>query len=231
MPPLRDLTNQRFGFLTVLGRAGTQNGHATWMCQCDCGVQKEIVGSSLLNGSTKSCGCKTSEFVSQSKIQHGMSNSRLYRIWQDMKRRCNNPHRVHYNSYGGRGITVCDEWMNSPQLFFEWAMQNGYSDHLTLDRIDVNGNYEPRNCRWISRSQQGRNKRNNHRVSYERQLITMADAADLTAISYSTLRSRLNELHWTEEDAMSFPPQIVSLRRRDDMGRFICVDKEILPHG
>ena len=220
MPPLKDLTGKKFGMLTPLYRVGTQNGHATWMCQCDCGRQKEVAGVSLTNGKTKSCGCQTSEWIAAGKTTHDMSNSRLYRIWSDMKRRCNNARRPHYNDYGGRGIRVCAEWQSSPQAFFQWALSHGYQDDMTLERIDVNGNYEPNNCCWIPFEKQALNKRSNHRLQWNGQEITMKEAADLAGIAYSTICSRINFLHWTPEDALSTPVWHMEDRHRDADGRF-----------
>ena len=171
MPKLIDLTGQRIGRLFVVQRCGSQNGHATWLCRCDCGNEKIISVSSLKQG-TQSCGCLWVEAINnwnQSeekkkvtaslKTTHGGRGSRLYRIWRAMKTRCRNSNVPCFRYYGGRGIRVCDEWEGSFQSFAEWAIQNGYDDNLTIDRIDNDGNYEPSNCRWVTMTEQNKNKR------------------------------------------------------------------------
>ena len=153
----------RFGRLIALEYVGTNNHHnALWLCRCDCGNKKVIIGENLRKGSTKSCGCLNREkhITSPNRRTHGMCGTRIHRIWKAMRNRCNNPNTPDYKYWGARGIKVCDEW-NDFQKFYDWAMTNGYSDTLTIDRINVNGNYEPTNCRWITNAEQQRNKRNN----------------------------------------------------------------------
>lgn len=159
MPPLVDLSGQRFGRLLVVKRQGTMNGHAAWLCRCDCG--KEIVTRScdLRNGKTTSCGCFHKELVANITKSHELSGTRLYNIYSDMIQRCFNPKGTGYDNYGGRGITVCDDWKNNRQSFFDWAVAKGYSEALTLDRIDNDGNYCPDNCRWATASEQRINQR------------------------------------------------------------------------
>ena len=167
-----DLTGQRFGRLTAIEKVGKQGGHIMWLCQCECGNTTIVQGTVLKNGRTKSCGCLWDEAIAsfnhserrkettrKAKSKHGMKGTRLYRIWQGMKSRCGNPNIPCYPYYGGRGITVCDEWKNSFEAFRDWALSHGYSDELTIDRMDVNGNYEPSNCRWASMAEQNKNKR------------------------------------------------------------------------
>ena len=152
------MSGMRLGNLTVIGRAPNAEGNsrARWLCKCDCGKTKIMRGDVLRKGVT-SCGCKT-------RYKHGGcvggKVSRLYVIWRDMKSRCSNPKNNGYSDYGGRGISVCDEWYHSFENFQNWAKKNGYRDDLTIDRIDADGNYEPENCRWISNIKQQRNKRN-----------------------------------------------------------------------
>lgn len=147
-----DYTGMRFGHLTVVERAGTKNSHSMWRCVCDCGGSTIVDGGSLHKGYTRSCGCRRG-------MTHGKRNTRIYRIWADMKARCFREKCRSFKHYGARGITVCDEWMNDFQSFYDWSMANGYRDDLTIDRIDCNGNYEPSNCRWISIQDQQKNKR------------------------------------------------------------------------
>ena len=165
MGRLIDLTGQRFGHITVLERAtnhicaGGQHKTA-WICICDCG--KEIVATSgnLRNGHHISCGCLAAERMSVigQNGTHRESRSRLYRVWSGMKNRCLNPKATKYEIYGGKGVKVCPEWLQSFENFRDWAMANGYTDNLTIDRIDGNGNYEPSNCRWTSYSEQNKNR-------------------------------------------------------------------------
>lgn len=206
MPPLKDLSGQRFGYLTVIRRNGTQNGHATWDCVCDCGNATIVPGISLTNGATKSCGCMTGKFVSEAKKTHGMSYHRLYSIWRDMRRRCKNPSRRKYDRYGGRGIRVCEEWNTSFYAFADWSYKNGYKDNLSIDRIDNDGDYCPENCRWVTMDIQANNKSVNHCLKYNGEIHTLKEWSDITGIPYSTIRSRANALHWDVESILTIKP-------------------------
>lgn len=148
-----DLTGKRFGKLTVLHR-GVNGKKVQWVCKCDCGKVTTVQGINLTNGHTRSCGC----LISESNTKHGQWNTRLYRIYHAMKQRCYNSNCAPFPHYGGRGITICPEWKNDFQAFHDWAMSHGYSDELTIDRIDVNGNYEPGNCRWTTKTWQSFNR-------------------------------------------------------------------------
>lgn len=149
-----DLTNRRFGMLTVCSRAANKRDKVTWNCQCECGQFTKASTSDLLLGKRVSCGCV--------QITHHGSKTRLYRIWSGMKDRCLNPNSHYHKWYGGRGITVCDEWANDFGAFRSWASAHGYSEGLSIDRIDNDGNYEPKNCQWltisenVSKAQKGR---------------------------------------------------------------------------
>jgi hypothetical protein len=163
MSQLKDITGERFGKWTVLSRAeNNKEGRAVWVCRCDCGTVRKVIGKTLISGKSSCCGCtrkeNASKASSRSNTKHGMRKTRLYTIWQSMKGRTKYPSTNSYERYGGRGIKVCEEWEKDFTAFAQWALSNGYSDELTLDRIDPDGNYEPSNCRWATWSQQARNK-------------------------------------------------------------------------
>lgn len=158
----QDLTGRKFGRLLVKRDVGrTNNGRVTWGCLCECGTLKVVQVDSLLAGKTTSCGCFRRELSSKLRTTHGMSDSRLYHIYAKMRHRCFNPKDQNYDRYGGRGITICDEWRDNPKSFLDWALANGYKDSLTIDRINNDGNYEPNNCRWADMKEQSSNTRRN----------------------------------------------------------------------
>lgn len=167
-----DLTGKRFGRLTVIKFSHSVKGngrtyHRFWECKCDCGNTCTVRQCGLTSGRSQSCGCLSRETSrgNMARLWEGKTNHlpgkypRLYRVWAAMKRRCSNKNCKDYPNYGGRGITVCEEWRTSFDRFCEWAISSGYDGELTLDRIDYNGNYTPSNCRWIPMEEQSKNRR------------------------------------------------------------------------
>lgn len=162
--PAINLIGQQFGRLTVIERAvspDTKNAH--WLCRCKCGNYKVTTRRALVRGDVQSCGCYQRERRAQGNTIHGGHGTRLYSIWRNMKERCYKPYAPKYPLYGGRGITVCDEWLHNFSAFRDWALSNGYQNDLTLDRIDNDEGYNPDNCRWATFSEQNRNRRHYHR--------------------------------------------------------------------
>lgn len=167
---LTDHTGERFGRLVVRSRADdyvAPNGkhHVMWLCQCDCGKQTVVDVCQLTAGKTLSCGCLREETLKKGHVVHGGRKDRLYHVYSNMKNRCYNDKSQDYQYYGGRGICICSEWLDDYNAFKQWAYTNGYDDtaekgKCTIDRIDVNGNYEPGNCRWVDMAAQSRNRRN-----------------------------------------------------------------------
>lgn len=200
----KDLTGQRFGRLMVLEKAETRNHRTYWRCVCDCGNYSDVRSDALISGKTKSCGCLQKESAANLKMKHGKCNTKIYRAWDSMKDRCRNKNCNNYKNYGARGITYCDEWEEFDN-FYNWAMENGYSDELTLDRIDVNGNYEPSNCRWATYDEQARNKRTNRIITYNGETKCVKDWAEFLGIDSHLLSARLNRLGWDEEKALTTP--------------------------
>lgn len=154
---------------------------------CDCGKEKTVRSDCLKNGTTKSCGCLNYE---NRPSKHGKSSTKLYHVWASMKNRCNNMNDTNYHHYGGRGITYSPEWEKF-EPYYEWSINNGYREGLSIDRIDVNGNYEPSNCRWVTMSFQQNNKRDNVLITYEGETNNIKQWSDILGVSYNLLHGRL----------------------------------------
>lgn len=189
---LIDLTGKQFGYWEVLKR--TSNGkynQSMWLCRCKCGNEKIVSGNDLRRGKTISCGCYRKDLISNRFSTHKQSKTRLYRIWCAIKKRCFNTNAYYYNRYGGRGITMCEEWKDNFVSFYNWSIINGYKENLSIDRTDNDGDYIPNNCRWVEPKIQQRNKHNNHREYFSGKLLCLADIAELTGYSFKAIQHRI----------------------------------------
>lgn len=218
MKQYKDLTGKKFGKLEVLkldhkkqklNKKGIKTGRVYyWLCRCECGKEKVIRGSNLTTGLSQSCGCLrkeiSSRYFEEQRTKHNLSKSRIYRIYQHIKHRCYLVGDVDYKNYGARGIKICEEWKNDFKAFYDWAMLNGYADNLTIDRIDVNGNYEPSNCRWVTKEIQNKNTRRNINITYNGKTHNVREWSKIIGISAFTLYDRLNR-GWSVEKTLATP--------------------------
>lgn len=182
---------QRFGRYEVIERVQNVDNRPHYKCKCDCGNERVVSGKYLRKGLSKSCGCYGAEQRKIASTRHGHSsrkgNSKEYTAWLNMKNRCLDKNNKQYNDYGGRGISVCNEWLNFKNFYNDMGNCNG----LTLDRVDVNGNYNKENCRWATSIEQSRNKRNNHIITINGVDMTMMEASEKIGIKYDALRQRV----------------------------------------
>ena len=201
-----------YGRLTVLERAPDHIQPSgfhkpVWKCQCSCEKKTILLVTSnrLLdkNCPTRSCGCLQKERASEANKTHGETETRLYRIHNAMKQRCLNPKNKYYCNYGGRGITICDAWLIY-ENFRDWAINHGYSDNLSIDRIDVDGNYEPSNCKWSTFIEQCNNTRNNKFLTFNNETYTMSEWSRMLGLSREMIRSRIRR-GWSIEEALTTP--------------------------
>lgn len=206
---VKDLTGQKFGRLTVIGLQPTESRKTFWICLCDCGNMKIVRSDSLQCGAIRSCGCLKKEQDKKNLIHsidggkgklqtksgkqrflHGFSHTRLHDIWLGMKGRCYNEHNERYDRYGGRGIVVCNEWLTNFLAFYEWSMSHGYSDDLTIDRIDVDGNYCPENCRWATAKEQSNNRSTNINIKIGNATKTLMQWCEIFEVDYKKIHAR-----------------------------------------
>ena len=173
-------------------------------CKCECGNIGEVQLACLRNGHSTSCGCEQKKKASIANTKHGLEKHPLYNTWKNMKKRCNNPNASEYNNYGGRGICVCEDWSNNFQNFYDWAVNNGWSKELTIDRIDTNGNYCPENCRWSTIEVQMNNMTKNHYIEYNENTYTLSTLAKYLDISYNIVRYRLSHCRWNVEQLINY---------------------------
>lgn len=199
-----DLTGRKFAYLTVLERDLSKKNGTYWICMCDCGNIKSVRSDHLRKNLVKSCGCHNSKISSKNNSTHHDSKTRLYNIWCSMKGRCNNSNNDAYSNYGGRGIKVCDEWNDSFESFKEWANSSGYTDKLTIDRIDNDGNYCPENCKWSTYSEQANNRRSSNIIYIGLSKGTLSQWLKIYSMSHGVFYSRINA-GWTVESAITTP--------------------------
>lgn len=192
-----DLTGQKFNKLTVIGIASRNPLY--WKCRCDCGNTVNVRTSNLKRGMVKSCGC----LHHKGNPKHHLSNTRIYRIYKKMMRRCYSPDEPAYKNYGARGISVCDEWKESVENFFEWSIANGYSNELTIDRIDNDGDYCPSNCRWTTAKIQNMNRRSNIDITINGKTKTLTEWACQFGVPYKRVYARIQS-GWSVLDALTY---------------------------
>ena len=207
---LKDHSGERFGRLTAqYWYKSEKDGRIYWHCICDCGNERDIRSDSLTSGNTTSCGCLHREISSRvcgdNFRKDGLSSDRLYGIWSAMKSRCYNPSENGYSYYGGRGISVCTEWIHDFKAFYDWSLANGYSEGLSIDRIDVDGDYCPENCRWADSKTQSRNRTDNVKLTIFGITMVQEDWAKLVGISSGRIHRRIVNLGWSVEDAILTP--------------------------
>lgn len=207
---MKDITGMKFGKLTALYISGkTKSREYIWHCVCGCGNETDVRGSSLRSGNTKSCGCYNKECEKPDHKKHGMSKTRIYKIWKNMRQRCYCEKNISYYNYGAKGIRVCDEWNSDNGFinFYNWSINNGYDENLTIDRIDCSGNYTSENCRWITNMEQQSNKTNNHYINYNGKTYTLSQLAREFNIKHQTLEKRLKR-GWDLNDALLIKPKV-----------------------
>jgi len=207
---------QKFGRLTVIGfgESVTTDGlhQVTWDCQCACGnIIRGRRPRNVKSGQTRSCGClkqeQNTKNLADHRRTHGMSETRIFGIWEKMRDRCNNPNTPAYKNYGGRGIKVCPEWDASFEAFWDWARHNGYQDDLTIDRIDNDGDYCPNNCKWVTRTEQQRNKRNIRYVEVCGERMPLKTACEKLGVPYKAVHLRITRRGWDIDRALHTPIQ------------------------
>lgn len=212
MGKLIDLTGQKFNRLTVIERAYVKKGVVYWHCICECGKEKFVNGRKLRDNITKSCGCYKSQEFKKRVSTHKLSKTKLYRTYRSIINRCYDRNNPNYHNYGGRGIVMCEDWKNDFKTFYDWAYANGYKEELlqngknkwTIDRIDVNGNYEPSNCRWATWEQQANNKRQTVYLTYKGKTLTQRQWAKKLGLDDCDIYWRLKN-GWSISEVLSVP--------------------------
>lgn len=201
-----DITGQRFGKLVAVKSIYNKEKKITlWECKCDCGNTCFVRANRLVHNRTKSCGCLRNDSNKARITTHGMSNTKVYNTWHSMKARCYNPTNHNYDHYGKRGISVCDEWRDSFEAFYEWAMANGYQESLSLDRIDNDGNYCPQNCRWTTTKVQNNNRGVSLNITYDGRTQNLSEWCKELNLPYIRIYQRVVKYGYTFEEAITEP--------------------------
>lgn len=206
MGTMIDLTGKWSGNLKAIERVGTsQDGQALWKCECLCGNVKIVKSRDFREQRIKSCGCKTKEWQGNARRTHGLTKTKLYGIWSGMKTRCYNQNNSRYSDYGGRGITICAEWLGEYGFknFAKWSMENGYAENLTIDRIDNNKGYSPDNCRWVTEKIQANNRRSSRIIDFCGECHTSMEWSEITGINRNVIENRIDVLGWSVEKALT----------------------------
>jgi len=204
---MRDHTGERYGYLTVIKYAGSTRKDVLWLCKCDCGNEKIVPAKHLCKGVRSSCGCINVN------ITHGGTGTRLYNIWAGMKQRCYDEKDPTYLRYWKKGITVCDEWKYNFPAFRKWALEHGYKEDLSIDRIDNSKGYSPDNCRWATAKEQSNNKTSNRVYVVNGITGNIMQLSEIFSIEYSTALARINR-GWTAERAFTVPTKNGNYRRK-----------------
>lgn len=226
MPKALNLVGERYGMLTVIKRVGnSSNGHSNWLCQCDCGNFTTVHSGHLREKrGTKSCGCLWKK-AGERTYKHGGTGMRLYAIWDSMNQRCRNQNHPSFSRYGGRGISICDEWLDF-ENFRQWAYANGYDENAkrgecTIDRIDNDGNYEPSNCRWTTAKEQARNtSKCGLFIKYEGKNVMLSKVCEELGINYGRVRARMRRGKTFEEAIINLDKDLrgkYERKRKDDI--------------
>ena len=207
--PKCNLQGERFGKWVVINKAEQKlHGKTAWLCKCDCGTVRTVAQNNLVSGLSTNCGCVRKQNLSQ-KATHKETNSRLYGVWGSMMSRCYDKNRKCFKQYGEKGVLVCEEW-HKYEVFRDWALANGYDKNAsrggcTIDRINVCGNYEPSNCRWVDMKTQCRNKRNTLLVEYCGRTIPLPVACEESGMKYRLVYDRIHALGWSANKALNTP--------------------------
>ena len=229
MGALVDLTGMRFGRLEAIRTIGTdKRGEKIWECYCECGSFHNVLSSNLRTGHTKSCGCLDREKASERMTKHGMYGTRTYESWNRMLQRCYNPSAAYYEIYGGRGITVCEQWQTFENFFADMG-ESGEGE--TLDRIDNDKGYYKENCRWASRKEQARNRSSNVEITYNGRTQCIAAWEEELGFKYGTLWNRLNTYKWSIEKSMTEPVKDSNRKLITFNGKTQSLAKHAKDHG